>query len=118
MSSYHQIFIDTDMDEPTLVTSIQTITGARPRTQQAPDGATLKAFILDNTAVELETSHDYEDDLGIPFSKFRTVVTVRDLNSNKIREESTARWLFDQLCSADATHGLLVVDLQKVIDRR
>lgn len=117
MSSYHQIFIDTNMDESTLVTAIQTITGARPRTQQAPGGATLKAFILNNTAVELETSHDYEDDLGIPFSKFRTVITVRDLNSNKTREESTARWLFDQLCNATA-HGLLVVDLQKVIDRR
>ncbi|NKY35946.1 hypothetical protein HGA13_23140 [Nocardia speluncae] len=118
MSSHHQIFIDTDAEESALIESIQTITGSRPRTQQVLDGATLRAFIFDNTVVELEMSHEYEDDLGIPFSKYPIVITVRDLNSNRTREESTARWLLDKVCSITGSHGILVEDLQRMLERR
>ncbi|MFI2473494.1 hypothetical protein [Nocardia xishanensis] len=79
----------------------------------ASGSAMIYRAIAEHWVVEVEPSHDYEDDFGIQFSKYPIVITIRDVGGNKRREESVARSIFDNLASVDGYAELLVFDLQK-----
>jgi hypothetical protein len=66
-------------------------------------------------AVEIELSHEFEDDRGIPLSQYPIIITVRDYASDKGREETVARQIFGVLCGQGYSL-LLVLGLQKLLD--
>ncbi len=75
----------------------------------------IRRAIVEYWVVEVETSHGYEDDFGIPFSEYPIAITIRDLEGDKQREESAARSIFDNLASVGGYSQLLVFDLQKLL---
>ena len=116
MSAYHQIFARRQRPPQQLVSDVAAAIGASlaPVGGQAGEGIAY-AGQAGRAAVEIEMSHEFEDDRGIPFSRYPIVITVRDYDSDKGREETVAREIFGALCG----HGyslLLVLDLQKLLD--
>ncbi|MEV3962500.1 hypothetical protein AB0M34_16630 [Nocardia sp. NPDC050193] len=115
MSSYHQIFLKGSADGPALAEALTVITGCAPRKQVLSSGVSVQSFFFGHAVVDLEMFHEYEDDFGIPFSDYPVMITVRDLDSDKLREEATAKRLFDGLTARGNISGILVFDLQKLI---
>ncbi|MGW0178291.1 hypothetical protein [Nocardia sp. NPDC003345] len=117
MSAYHQIFLDRSAEGRVVVEALARITGSAPQRGDASDGSGVQMFIFGRSVVELEMSHNYEDDLGIAFSDFPTMITVRNLDSDKSKEMQTAKRLFDELMKYGSFGGILVFDLQKILAR-
>ncbi|MCT9081143.1 hypothetical protein [Streptomyces fulvoviolaceus] len=73
------------------------------------------AVKLGRAAVELEFTHDYEEDRGMPFERYDSLFTVRDFDSNLERQEATARGIFERLAALGRYDLLLVRDLQEFL---
>ncbi|MEV5988004.1 hypothetical protein AB0L85_23795 [Streptomyces sp. NPDC052051] len=67
-------------------------------------------------AVEVEFSHEYEEDQGMPFERYESLFTVRDFDSNLLRQEALARQLYTRLASLGRYSLLLTLDLQQLLD--
>ncbi|NEB93961.1 hypothetical protein [Streptomyces bauhiniae] len=115
MTAYHDIFIHPGGPEETLLADLAEVCGTRLR-RIGVEGVDYGADI-GGTALELELDHDYEDDKGVPFERYRAVLTVRDFGGDKDRERLTAEDLFHRLAALQRYWLVLVFDLQKVIDR-
>jgi hypothetical protein len=118
MSSYHQIFLDGSADEKAIADALTVITGCAPRKQELPTGISVQSFLFDHSVVDLEVFHEYEDDLGILFSDYPVMITVRNLDSDKPQEKLTAERLFDALTEQGKFGGILVFDLQDILGQR
>jgi hypothetical protein len=95
-----------------LVDDLSEVIGA---TLKPVDGDVIYSAGLDDTMVEAAMSHEYEDDYGIRLSDFPIVMTVRDLASDRRREESTARKIFDKLRNTGSYQVCLVFDLRRLL---
>jgi hypothetical protein len=113
MSAYHQIFVRGQRPEEQLVSDVAAAIGA----PVAPVSGESIAYAgqVGRAAVEIEMSHEYEDDRGIPLSQYPIIITVRDYDSDKGREETVARQIFGVLCGQGYSL-LLVLGLQKLLD--
>lgn len=113
MSAYHEIFIHTAEPLDVLLADLATASGAelRPR-----DGTPVDYSVgLEHAAVELELQHDFEEDFGIPFERYERVVTIRDFDRDKDREEALARRLYASLTSTGRYRLVLVYNLQRLL---
>lgn len=115
MSAYHQIFARRQRPEERLVSDVAAAIGAPLAPVGGQAGGIAYAGQAGRAAVEIEMSHEFEDDRGIPFSTYPIVITVRDYDGDKKREETVARDLFGVLCGQGYSL-LLVLDLQKLLD--
>ncbi|MFI9406432.1 hypothetical protein [Nocardia sp. NPDC052316] len=113
MSAYHEIFLRTAKPFDEVVEDVGEAFGVKLASEQLPNTAQLYRAATDSTVIEVEPSHAYEDDYGIEFSRFPILVTVRDLDSDKSREEAAARSLFQALANLGGYSGLLVFDLKR-----
>jgi hypothetical protein len=124
MSAYHEIFVRSkqagaDLSEhpDALLSDLATVVGA----PFAPISDDLNEYIdfaakIETAAIEVELTHDFEDDRDMPFSQYSIFFTIRDFGSDKKREEKTARSIFEKLCALGRYSLLLVYDGQRRLD--
>ncbi|MEU2254433.1 hypothetical protein ABZ540_14850 [Nocardia xishanensis] len=115
MSAFHQIFVRTESSDAEAIRDIGLAADVELLLDDDLGNAMLHRAIAEHWVVEVETSHDYEDDFGIPFSMYSIIITIRDLEGNKRREESAAHSIFDNLASGGKCAALLVFDQQKLL---
>ncbi|MEU3208871.1 hypothetical protein ABZ702_34385 [Streptomyces cyaneofuscatus] len=113
MTSHHSIFIHPGLPEETLTADVAAASGARLR--RVAHGPVDYGADLGDTALEIELSHDYEEDMGIPFDRYQVVVTVRDFEGHRDREQARAEHVFNRLADVRRYWLVLVFDLQTVI---
>lgn len=118
LSAHYEIFTKPSNNELDLIEDIQRITGKGAEDSISRNGGTGYLFDLGNYIIDVELTHDYDDDHGIPFSKYPIVVTIRDLGSDRRREESTARKLFEALHREGRYNGVLVYDFRQLLAER
>ncbi|WLW52524.1 hypothetical protein [Streptomyces sp. YU58] len=70
---------------------------------------------LGHAAVEVELTHEYEEDRGMPFEQYDSLLAVRDFDSDLKRQEATARRIFERLAALDRYDLMLVRDLQELL---
>ncbi|GGK04980.1 hypothetical protein GCM10011583_40860 [Streptomyces camponoticapitis] len=113
MSAYHQIFARPGHLAYVLVDDISAACGAR----LAPvAGGADYSVSVGHAAVEYERFHEYEDDLGIPFQSYESVITIRDFDRDMERQGLTAARIFQNLAVLGTYSMVLVFDLQRVLD--
>ncbi|WAZ23830.1 hypothetical protein STRCI_005200 [Streptomyces cinnabarinus] len=111
MSEYHYIFARPGFPRERLVQDISTACAVelRPTDDEFVD----YAGNLGYAAVEVEFTHEYEGDRGMPFERYDSLVTIRDFDTNLERQEATARHIFENLATLGRYDLLLVRDLQE-----
>ncbi|MFD8086778.1 hypothetical protein ACFV4F_34360 [Kitasatospora sp. NPDC059722] len=72
--------------------------------------------VADKTFVELELSHEYEEDQGIPFERFQAVAVVRDLDRDMGRQLDVARRIVRNLADTGQYWVVLVYELQQYVE--
>ncbi|MEU7142891.1 hypothetical protein ABZ942_25835 [Nocardia sp. NPDC046473] len=112
MSAYHEIFLKTAKSFDEVIEDVGEAVGVELASEPASNAVLYRA-VTDSSVIEVEASHAYEDDYGIEFSRLPILITVRDLDSDKDREESTARSLIQVLANDGGYTGLLVFDLKR-----
>ena len=114
MSEYHYIFIHPGQPEQRLISDISFACGVALR---AADSEFIDySAHVGHAAVEVELSHEYEEDIGVPFEKYDSLLSIRDLASDLTRQESLARTIFRNLASLERYSLVLVLDLQVLLD--
>jgi len=101
MSEYHYVFIRPGFPRDRLISDISRACAAemRPVDSEFVD----YAANLGHAAVEVEFTHEYEEDRGMPFERYDSLLAVRDFDSNLERQEATARRIFENLASLGVT---------------
>ncbi|MFI6085093.1 hypothetical protein ACIBBB_29690 [Streptomyces sp. NPDC051217] len=113
MSSYHCIFIQPGHPVAKVVEDISSACGAR----LVPcSGSIDYCASVSHAAIDFEQSHEYEDDLGIPFQSYESVITIRDFDRDMERQGLTAARIFRNLVVLGTYSLVLVFDLQRVLD--
>ncbi|NGO15345.1 hypothetical protein G5C60_49155 [Streptomyces sp. HC44] len=117
MSQYHYIFIHPGSPREQLLADISFACGVQlaPVSSECVDCIDYAAS-LGQAAVEVELSHEYEEDHGIPFGRYESLFTVRDFGSDLARQEALAREIFGRLASLGRYSLMLVLDLQQLIE--
>ncbi|MFD7403794.1 hypothetical protein ACFV7R_14225 [Streptomyces sp. NPDC059866] len=113
VSEYHYVFVLPGSPRERLVGDISVACGAAlgPVDSEFVDYAANLGY----AAVEVELSHEYEEDHGIPFDRYDSLLTVRDFDSDLDRQEATARRIFDNLSAVGRYELILVRDLQRLL---
>ncbi|MFF7448773.1 MULTISPECIES: hypothetical protein [unclassified Streptomyces] len=113
MSEHHYIFIRPGFPRERLVQDISAACGVelRPVEGEFVD----YAGNLGQSAVEVEFTHEYEDDHGMLFERYDSLLVVRDFAADGERQEATARGIFERLSRFDRYDLLLVRDLQELL---
>ncbi|MGH3375822.1 MAG: hypothetical protein ACRDP6_13885 [Actinoallomurus sp.] len=118
MSSHHQIFVRQEDAEREFPVDVAAASGTvLNEVDDAVSEEIAYAGTTENTAVEIELSHDFEDDYGIPFSAYPMIVTIRDLDRDLERQESLARDVYGRLGALGGYSLLLVFDLSTLLER-
>ncbi|WP_046262903.1 hypothetical protein [Streptomyces sp. WM6386] len=114
MSEYHYVFVHPGQPQDQLISDLSWACGIQlqPTESEFIDYAANLGY----AAVEVEFSHDYEEDQGMPFERYQSLFTVRDFDSNIPRQEGLARQIFARLASLGRYSLLLTLDLQQFID--
>jgi hypothetical protein len=115
VSAHHQVFVRTRYPVDRLVADV----GAAAGTRMVPvrDSEVAFAGSVGYAAVEVELSHNFEDDAELDFTAYPVLVTVRDFDRDQARQQQLALAIAAAL--AGEGHELLVVfDLQRLIERR
>ncbi|PWI17769.1 hypothetical protein DI272_29115 [Streptomyces sp. Act143] len=113
MSEYHYIFIRPGLPRDRLIQDISAACGAE--LSHTEDEFIDRAGNLGHAAVEVEFSHEYEDDHGMPFQRYDSLLTIRDFDTDRKRQEATARRIFENLRAFDRYDLILVRDLQELL---
>ncbi|MEU5886418.1 hypothetical protein ABZ835_06215 [Streptomyces sp. NPDC047461] len=113
MSEYHYIFMRPGRPRERLVQDVSAACGVELRPVEAE--FVDRAGNLGHAAIEVEFAHEYEDDHGMPFEQYDSLLTVRDFEADMERQEATARRIFEQLSRLDHYDLLLVRDLQALL---
>ncbi|MFF0080714.1 hypothetical protein ACFYR1_13590 [Streptomyces canus] len=113
MSEYHYVFLHPGDSHRQLVEDVGAVCGVE-LTPSADEFVDYSAN-LGRTAVELEFTHDYEEDHGIPFERYDSLLAVRDFDSNLERQAATALQIFERLAALDRYDLALVRDLQELL---
>jgi hypothetical protein len=116
MSAYHQIFARTARTGEEFAADVGAAAGVRMEKVES-GGPAGYAGKRPYAAVEIELSHDFEEDYGIPFEEYPLVITFRDFDGEKAREEEFAREVFARLASSGNYSLLLVFNLSKLLER-
>ena len=116
MTAYHQIFARTNRSVGQFVADVAVAAGVEM------DKINFKSPVeyggkRPYAAVEIELSHDFDEDYGIPFDEYPYIITFRDFDGNKSREEDFAREVFAQLAPAGGYSLLLVYNLSTLLER-
>lgn len=116
MSAYYQIFTRTVRGEEEFVADVGVAAGVNMHKIEfeSPAGYGGKRPYA---AVEIELSHEFEEDYGIPFREYPYLITFRDFDNNKDREEEFAREVFSGLASTGRYSLLLVYNLSTLLER-
>lgn len=113
MSAYHDIFIHTAEPLDVLLADLANASGAALKRR---NGTPVDYSVgLEHSAVELELQHEFEEDFGIPFEKYEQVVTIRDFDRDKTREETVARQIYSSLENTGRYSLVLVFNLQRLL---
>jgi hypothetical protein len=114
VSEYHYVFVNPGHPHDQLISDLSWACGVQPKPVKSEfiDYAANLAY----AAVEVEFSHDYEEDQGMPFERYEALFTVRDFDSNTPRQEGLARQIFARLASLGKYSLLLTLDLQQFIE--
>ena len=115
MSTYHQIFVRTMRTESELAADVGV--AADVQLTEDPDSPIRYAGKRPYAAVEIESSHDFLDDYGIPFEQYPIVITIRDFDRDMSRQEAFAREVFSQLADLGKYSLLLVYNLDTLLER-
>ncbi|MEU6354011.1 hypothetical protein ABZ896_32555 [Streptomyces sp. NPDC047072] len=113
MSEYHYVFLHPGDSRRQLVEDVGAACGVelKPSADEFVD----HSANLGHAAVELEFTHDYEDDHGIPFERYDALLTVRDFDSDLERQAATALRIFERLAAVDRYDLILIRDLQELL---
>ncbi|MER7725116.1 hypothetical protein [Streptomyces sp. NPDC096323] len=114
MSITHTIFISPGQPVERLISDIGSACGS-PLHVKTP-GYIDYSVSLGHAAVEVELSHDYEEDHGIRFEDYDALITVRDFGSDVQRQEQIAADIFRNLTRLDTYRMVLVRDFQRLLD--
>lgn len=114
MTSHHSVFIHPGHPVEALVSDVAPACGGRLR--RAVNGPADYVVSLSDATLEVEMEHEYEEDKGIPFERYQVVLTVRESNGAREREEVISRQIFRELATLRRYWLVLVFDLQTVID--
>ena len=117
MSAYHEIFVRTDRATEQFLSDVAAAIGV----PIDPIADEINEYIdyagqIEHAAIEIEMTHEFEEDYGIPFEQYPIDITVRDFGSDKQREEALARDIFGKLCQRGYSL-LLVFNLARLLDR-
>ncbi|MGQ4515732.1 hypothetical protein [Streptomyces sp. DW26H14] len=116
MSAYHYLFVrPRPRTDGELVGDISDACG-EPLAPVEGAGTIDYAATAGRTAVELELTHEYEEDFGIPFETFDSLVVIRDFDRDQARQERMAREIFAGLSNLNKYALVLVFDLQTEIE--
>lgn len=115
MSAYHQIFVRTARSASDLAADVAAV--AAVQLTEDPGGPIRYAGKRPYAAVEIELSHEFEEDYGIPFDEYQQVITFRDFDGNEAREEEFAREVFGGLAATGKYSLLLVYNLSTLLER-
>lgn len=113
MSSYHCIFIQPGRPVDKVAGDVSVACGARLLPCVGDIDYTAS---VGHAVVDFERSHEYEDDFGIPFQSYESVITVRDVDRDLERQELTAAAIFRNLAALGTYSLALVFDLQRLVD--
>ncbi|MDT0319417.1 hypothetical protein [Streptomyces millisiae] len=113
MSAYHEIFVHPGRPLERLVSDVSIACGT-PLEPVEDESITHRAN-LGFAAVEVEPSHEFEEDRGLAFDRYDSLVTVRDFGKDMERQEAAARRIFEALASLRRYRLLLVHDVQRFI---
>ncbi|TDD65600.1 hypothetical protein [Actinomadura rubrisoli] len=116
MSSYYQIFVGKVGPEERLVADVAAAAGREVRPVGSGDGGISYAGEVDRVAVEIELSHEFEDDMGIAFSRYPVVVTFRSYDRDRAREKAVAERVFEGLKGDGSRALVLVFGLAEAVD--
>lgn len=116
MTAYHQIFVRTDRSVDQFVADVAAAAGVE-MDETGSGGPVRYGGKRPNAAVEIELSHEFEEDYGIPFEEYPYIITLRDFDGNNSREEEFAREVFANLSSAGGYSLLLVYNLSTLLER-
>ncbi len=115
MTAHHQLFIITNKPEHRVIADLAAATGTEITPIQAVSEGPTYGGKFDDSITEVETQHDFDDDLGIKFSQYPMVVTIRDASGDKSAEEKNARDVSEKLKNIGGYKLLLAFDLQKLL---
>lgn len=113
MSEYHYVFLHPGNPRQQLVDDVGAACGTE--LEPADDEFVDYSANLGHTAVELEFTHEYDDDHDMPFERYDSLLTVRDFDSNLERQAATALRIFERLAALDRYDLMLVRDLQELL---
>ncbi|MFD0026381.1 hypothetical protein [Streptomyces sp. NPDC058382] len=114
MSIAHTIFISPGQPVEKLISDIGSACGSLLHVNTP--GCIDYSVSLGHAAVEVELSHDYEEDHGVRFENFDALITVRDFESDGQRQERIAVDIFRNLKHLDTYRMVLVRDFQRLLD--
>lgn len=115
VSSYHQIFVRTTQSASELAADVGVAAGVQ--LTEEPENPIRYAGKKPYAAIEIELSHDFADDYGIPFEKYPIVITIRDFDRDMVRQEAVAREVFSKLAASGKYSLILVYNLDTLLDR-
>jgi hypothetical protein len=116
VSAYHYLFIRTDLTTEDFLNDVAAATGSP--VVSVGDGMSEDvdyASEVDFAAVDIVLRHDFDDEPDIPMSEYPIYLAVRDYERDLDRQETTARTIFDSLCSRGKYSVMLVFDLQRLV---
>lgn len=117
MSKYHYVFVHPGHPghpHDQLISDISWACGVPLK--PAEDEFIDYAANLGHAAIEVEFSHDYEEDHGMPFESYESLFTLRDFDSNLARQGALAHELCTRLASLEKYSLLLTLDLQQFVE--
>ncbi|WP_210585584.1 hypothetical protein [Streptomyces sp. GESEQ-35] len=113
MSEYHYVFIRPGFPRDRLLGDIAE--ACRGELEPVDEEFIDYAANLGHAAAEVELTHEYEEDHGMPFERYDSLLTVRDFDSDVKRQEAIARRIFDTLAATGRYDLMLVRDLQELL---
>ncbi|MFF1795372.1 hypothetical protein ACFVXQ_14345 [Kitasatospora sp. NPDC058263] len=115
MSSQHYIFLQPADSDADIVADLSAACG---RELRRVDTGVMDyvTTVDDKTRAELELSHEFEEDQGIPFERFQAVVAVRDIDRDMDRQLAVARRILRHLADTKRYWVVLVYELQLYIE--
>lgn len=117
MSTYHQIFVRTRRSESELAADVARAVGVPVTKAENGNNPIKYGGKRPYAAVEIELTHDFLDDYGIPFEQYPIVITFRDFDQDMSRQEAFAREVFGKLSSSGNYSMILVFDLTELLER-
>lgn len=71
--------------------------------------------MVGSAAVDVNLAHEYDEDFGIPFPDYESVITVRDDDRDLERQEILATRIYHNLAAVGSYALALVFDLQHLL---